>query len=837
LPFATRSFDQSSSNPRWPLLLVNVMVLAWQFDVLCTFAAAFKLTLPECEANAPKANQDDLCTLADSWNITLSICESGQIGTNSSSTASSLTGTITSTIASDVSSTSTAISTTSGDDNSTISVTETAPAVSTATGTVSAVPPPADVTSSGADPSATPPSSANATAPVVEGATVGSTILILLRTNDNAYSVTSGLDAYGIPYELARVPQTGFQLPTLNTSAHGNYGGIISLSELAYEYPEGWHSGISADQYNSIYAYQVAFGVRFTRIDAYPQPAFGTTTAPQGVGCCSADVEQLISLTNNTGFSTANIKTDAFMSTKNMYHYPAVITDSATTWEVAKYSPSDDGAFTDDTTAAVINDFGGRQQMVWFGSWATEWSPTSNFLQHAYIHWMTRGLFLGARKTYLSTQIDDVHLTTAMYSPADKRYRLIPEDLVNHVAWTKDINGRMPAGSDYFIELGHNGNGDIISAVTGDTGCDPNNAIYYDYPPSTDLEFQKPLNTGVDLWPTTPSSYSWSLACAKYDELANWFTTAENRDAFAHVSHTFTHLPQNNITYSDAEKEITFNQAWLKQIGIDQGDKFSPKSLIPPAITGLHNGDAIRAWITNGITSAVGDNSRPVLLSSNQHWPLTTTTSGNGYAGLTIVPRWPTTIYWNCDLPDCTLQEWKDTASGKGTFADLLTFERTTASRYLLGLRHDGYMFHQANLRQNDVDSMTVGSQTGKLSLLQAWTETIVQEMTRLTDWPILAQKQDDLAVKFNDRMARDQCQPKLEYTHSTDGKSIVAVTVTANSNSCGTTIPVTLPGGAPTTSGKATADKVGSEPLIMWVTMSGSAVKLNLPKPISLSA
>jgi hypothetical protein len=43
-----------------------------------------------------------------------------------------------------------------------------------------------------------------------------------------------------------------------------------------------------------------------------------------------------------------------------MYHYPAAITDASTTWEVAKYSPSDDGAFTEDTTAAVINDFGGR---------------------------------------------------------------------------------------------------------------------------------------------------------------------------------------------------------------------------------------------------------------------------------------------------------------------------------------------------------------------------------------------------------------------------------------------------------------------------------------------
>jgi hypothetical protein len=783
------------------------MVLAWKLDVLCTFAGALIIGLPGCESKPLAVNPGKRGTLAHPRDVAPSVYEAG---------GETITSPGFAVFARDT----------------TVSVTETAPQISALSGTASAAPPPAVLTGAGADPSATSQILAN----VVPGATVDSTILILVREGDATYSVTSGLDAYGIPYDLVFVPKTGFSLPVLNTSStQGSYGGIISLSELAFEYDTGFGSGISVDQYNSIYAYQLAFGVRFVRIDAFPQAAFGTTTAPEGSGCCSLDDEQMISLTNSSGFPTANIKTGATLSSKNIFHYPAVITDESTTWEVAKYGPG--GAFSEDTTAAVINDFGGRQQMVWFTGWATEWSPSSNFLQHAYIHWMTRGLFLGARKTYLSTQIDDVHLTTTMYSPSDKKFRLRPADLVSHVAWTNDINGRMPAGSDYFIELGHNGNGDIISAVSvGGSECDPNNAIYYDFPPATALEYQKPLGMGVDLWPSAPAQYSWSLACALYDDLAAWFTTPANRDAFAHVSHTFTHLPQNNITYSDAEKEIVFNQAWLRQIGIDQG-RFSPKSLIPPAITGLHNGDAIRAWVTSGITSAVGDNSRPVLLNSNVHWPLTTSTEQNGYSGLTVVPRWPTAIYFDCDLPDCTLQEWKDTASGQGTFEDLLTFERTTTSRYLLGLRNDGYMFHQANLRQSDVDTLTVGSQTGQLSLLQAWTETVVQEMTRLTDWPILAQKQDDLAQKFKDRMARDQCSPKLSYTYSDDGGSIVAVTVTANGNSCGTTIPVTLPGGSATASGKATADKVGSEPVIMWVELSGSAVRLDLPSPVRLRA
>ena len=62
-------------------------------------------------------------------------------------------------------------------------------------------------------------------------------------------------------------------------------------------------------------------------------------------------------------------------------------------------------------------------------------------------------------------------------------------------------------------------------------------------------------------------------------------------------------------------------------------------------------------------------------------------------------------------------------------------------------------MFHQANMRQGDVNTITVGSQTGKLSLLQIWVETITQEMTRLTNWPFFSLKHDDIGALFTNRM------------------------------------------------------------------------------------
>jgi hypothetical protein len=247
------------------------MVLAWKLDVLCTFASALMIGLPGCESKPLAVSPGERGTLADPRDVAPSVYE---------------------------------VTTTAPDfavfaRDTTVSVTETAPQISALSGTASAAPPPAVLTGTDSDPSATSLILAN----VVPGATVDSTILILVREGDATYSVTSGLDAYGIPYDLVFVPKTGFSLPVLNTSStQGSYGGIISLSELAFEYDTGFGSGISLDQYNSIYAYQLAFGVRFVRIDAFPQAAFGTTTAPEGSGCCSLDDEQMISLTNSSGF-------------------------------------------------------------------------------------------------------------------------------------------------------------------------------------------------------------------------------------------------------------------------------------------------------------------------------------------------------------------------------------------------------------------------------------------------------------------------------------------------------------------------------------------------------
>lgn len=655
---------------------------------------------------------------------------------------------------------------------------------------------------------------------------------MIARDTASAGVASSGLNAYGIPFTTLIVPQSGVTLPALNTSTGGNFGGIVVASEVSYDYgTSGFQSALTTDQWNQLYAYQLAYGVRMVQYDVYPGPNFGATAV--GGGCCNTGVEQLISFTDISDFPTSGLRTGAGVSTEGLWHYPATISNTTSTKQIASFAAN--SVTTSDTTAAVINNFDGREQLAFFIGFDTTWSATSNYLQHAWITWITRGLYAGYRRVNLNTQIDDMFLETDIYYPNGTTFRIRTEDMANVRDWVTTINAKMNAGSTYFPEVGHNGNGNIENASSTDAGYTACNegGIEYDSPADTALEFQKPLGTGTNLWPTSPTSYTWTTSCTQRDPLLTWWTTPANLNSFASLSHTFTHEEQNNATYADIYKEISFNQAWLKQNGIDQGTHFTANGIIPPAITGLHNGDALQAWWDNGIKNCVGDNTRPALLNTqNAMWPYFTVVSTDGFAGMQVNPRWATRIYYNCDTPACTLQEWINTSAGSGTFDDLLATEKADTMRHLFGLHHDGYMFHQANLRNADVDAITINGVSAKYSIFQAWVEVQVQEFVRLVTWPLVTLKHADMSAQFLARYNRDACGYSLSYT--TNNGKITAVTVSATGNTCSETIPVTFPT-APSNTQGFTTEQLGSDPTTVWVKLSGSPVTFTLSTPITL--
>ncbi|KAH8659221.1 hypothetical protein BGZ60DRAFT_492740 [Tricladium varicosporioides] len=655
--------------------------------------------------------------------------------------------------------------------------------------------------------------------------TVNSTILVIARDSNATFSGTSVLQGYGIPFYVLDLSQKGAVLPTLNSSADsGNYGGIVTISNRDYSKADDGHNMLSDKQWQQLYTYQEAFAVRMVRLNSFPLKEFGTSSLSDS----SVQVDQPITITDASTFSTANIVSGAQISTAGISHYAGKISNSSIAVEIATF-----GAVTGQakSTAAVINKFGNREQQVWFTPFATEFSASSNLLSHVWIHWITRGVYLGFRRIYLSTQIDDLFLETELYK-TNKPYRLTGADLQEHIAWMKDINSKMPAGSNYKIELGHNGNGNIEAATDKDLKnasplCNPQEGVEYGTQVDGLQEYIKPIGTGKSIWPTKFKDYSWSYECTQLDPLAVWFSNKTNQNAYFHISHTFTHEEETNATYSDVVKEITWNQKWLKQQGIDASSNFSPNGIIPPSISGLHNGDAIRAWVENGIVNVVGDNSRPVLMVRpgrvNDFWPVASNVQDNGYAGVTIMGRYGSSIYYNCDLPDCVNSEWIAIAGGKGNFQAQMDFEKGENIPHLLGLHWDPYMFHQANMRVSDTSKITVNGVTKKYSLLMAWTETIVNELTRLTTWPIITLKHDDIAAQWIARKTRDQCIPNMSYQLSDNRKSMIGVIVSAADTKCSTAIPVTFPGSAKNMA-STTKEQLGSDPATFWVTLGGSS-------------
>lgn len=496
------------------------------------------------------------------------------------------------------------------------------------------------------------------------------TALVIATDSSSAAEAVSILQGYGQPVEFLAMPQNVTALPSLETlnsdgTSVGNYGLIIIMSLCVYNYggTTGWASAITAQQFNAIYAYQAKYNVRTIYLDSFPGWFSGVALATGPDGCCASD-EQYVYMLNSSLVPTAGLRV-ANMSTIGLWHYPATITNSTTTSAFLEFAANTE--YASPSVAGVIQTISGREQMIFFLDGGT-WSLTTNYLSHIWFHWGYRGLYNGYRRVAMHQQslsctllvlivVDDMFLDTDIWNTttiADldgQRSRINSSDLTIHMEWVPQFIQSLNPGSVYFLETGFNGNGnmDYVGGLTSVAARNCPDSVDVNDPigPNVVQEWMKPLGSGVNQWPSKPS-YDWSLSCILMDPLAQWFQNATNRDFLAWTSHTFTHEDLENATYYDTNLEMSYNYHHAQVIGLTNATKWSNKTFIPPGISGMHNGDALRALWDNGIIGGVGDSTRPVLCNpDNANWPVFTTVEGNGFAGYTIIPRWASRIYYN----------------------------------------------------------------------------------------------------------------------------------------------------------------------------------------------
>ena len=139
---------------------------------------------------------------------------------------------------------------------------------------------------------------------------------------------------------------------------------------------------------------------------------------------------------------------------------------------------------------------------------------------------------------------------------------------------------------------------------------------------------------------------------AKYDPLFAYFK--ESAPKYFLGSHTFTHEDLNNCTLKDAQSELSYNLNFADAVGWTGQPFYSRTAMVTPHVSGVWNKDALTALVGHGYTSVVGDTSRVNTMNpQNPYWPFITTLASSNYAGFRLIPRSPTTIYFNSS----TIQE------------------------------------------------------------------------------------------------------------------------------------------------------------------------------------
>src|SRR5262249_35283139 len=87
-------------------------------------------------------------------------------------------------------------------------------------------------------------------------------------------------------------------------------------------------------------------------------------------------------------------------------------------------------------------------------------------LEYDMLRWVTRGMFLGQKRSYLTPQIDDLFLDNDMWvigagNTGAVQFRISGADFDSFVGWQAAFRQRLPAGSSFISAYAFNGAGSV----------------------------------------------------------------------------------------------------------------------------------------------------------------------------------------------------------------------------------------------------------------------------------------------------------------------------------------------------------------------------------------
>jgi len=628
--------------------------------------------------------------------------------------------------------------------------------------------------------------------------------LYLTAAESSAVSLT--FDAYGVNYETVRLPTTELKLEIDKVALYN----AIVIEEATKE--------MLQNILDQLVEYQKKYNVRIAYLNCEPTIRAGMSSEPKNTNCPKFVrlTDEGIELAKKYQLNGAEVdfKVPCYEVDGDFYHYNVNIEDQSIV-PILKYNDTDTyaGAIVKRHDIESIHFFTGNSNYV----------PLTYFVSHIWIPWINYGIIDGYRRLYFGIQIDDFFINNPWNFTKGTEYRTTIEDMENLAKWQKDILNRMPNGSKFKIELGINGMFVLLYSNHKSNITQDYEHIQREY------GYVKPLeDEGTHKWPETVDSDWDDAVLRREDKLYDYFAKNEEaQDNFYWLTHTFSHQNLNSASFHDADMEIALNikMADDPYLGMYKRDCFSPHGIICPEISGLHNGHTLQAFEKNDVHYAVGDTSRPDLASGNPYLPVITNDTFAHHDGFVIIPRQPTAMFWDCSTPEQILALNEERTGRKVDWDYHVNHDIEGNVLNFIKMRHDPYMFHEGNLRNDDFEEIEINGVKGKFGLVQQWVEHMVIEIRKYFEWPLITKKMDDLSESYVTRIEKEQCKPVYTMNVNDKDLTIKEIKVSATKGKC--TVPLLAIRNTEFNKKSVNSiEQYGNEPETAWINISDDAPK-----------
>eukprot|EP00127_Corallochytrium_limacisporum_P000192 Clim_evm9s7 gene=Clim_evmTU9s7 len=439
-------------------------------------------------------------------------------------------------------------------------------------------------------------------------------------------------------------------------------------------------------------------------------------------------------------------------------------------------------------------------------------------LQHVGLQFLLKGQganlpLQGHRRVLAGAQVDD--LFAPPYENMDRR--IGTSDLHWWVEWLNDFNEKH--GSNIRPELCFNGLGLTLKGYN-----DPMYFGDYDFGQQYDYSLAgEKEDTYTELW----QDHWWN----DFEFWKDWIEGDDDyatiaveirensvwRDAFLWLSHTMTHADMGAIGPADSEVELQYSIGFAEVVlNLAGHSNWSPNGVITGMYSGLLSGDFYVAMDNLGMNSVLSDSCHPAhdfsTWTRENYLPFYVDIEHNGYDAqrrIWVVPRHCTACSWDAATWDQNLEKYDP--NDEYTTERVMEEELERAGSSLMALRHDPFMFHQANM-------FVQKYKKGTHSLMSLWIEYVVGGVSDYLAIPIVSEGQDRIAELFDLRAEYAECNPKIyvQRTHeSSEAPNYIEI---KTEGPC--SIPFEALGSVPEqTSGKDA--KVSTEAGYTWIEVS----------------